>query len=207
MKTMKILSVGALMIIVSAFAVINFEVNTFSGYGIGDTATNFNLKNVDNSMVSLSDYQDAKGFIVVFTCNTCPFSVAYEDRIMALNSKYAPKGYPVIAINPNNPEAQPEDSFEDMQERAKSKGFEFPYLFDPNQTVYAEYGATRTPHVFILEKEGGNNVVKYIGAIDDNSKDASAVTEKYVESAVDALLAGNEIDVKETKAIGCSIKI
>lgn len=183
------------------------EVVEISGYKIGDTATDFSLMNVDDKNVSLTDYTDAKGFIVIFTCNHCPYAVAYEDRIIALDKKYKSLGYPVIAINPNDPVKQPQDSFELMRVRAKEKGFTFPYLFDNGQKIYPQYGATKTPHVFILQKTDNGNIVQYIGAIDDNYDDASAVEEKYVENAVDALLAGNEVAVKETKAIGCTIKV
>lgn len=177
-----------------------------SGYSVGDMATDFSLKNIDDQMVSLSDYDEAKGFIVIFTCNHCPFSVAYEDRIIALDKKYKEQGYPVIAINPNDPEVNPDDSFELMKVRASEKGFTFPYLFDEGQEIYPQYGATKTPHVYILEKTDAGNRVAYIGAIDDNSKEPENVTEKYVENAVDALLNGNQPEVTETVAIGCSIK-
>ncbi len=176
------------------------------GYEIGDTAEDFNLKNVDGKMVSLSQFKNTKGFIVIFTCNTCPYSVAYEDRIIALDKKYKPIGYPVIAINPNNPVISKGDSFELMQKRAEEKSFTFPYLFDDGQKVYPKYGATRTPHVFLLNKENSQLKVKYIGAIDNNAQDASGVTEKYVENAVDALLTDKKIDPAITKAIGCGIK-
>jgi len=176
------------------------------GYEIGDTAEDFNLKNVDGKMVSLSQFKNTKGFIVIFTCNTCPYSVAYEDRIIALDKKYKPIGYPVIAINPNNPVISKGDSFELMQKRAEEKSFTFPYLFDDGQKVYPKYGATRTPHVFLLNKENSQLKVKYIGAIDNNAQDASGVTEKYVENAVDALLTDKKIDPATTKAIGCGIK-
>jgi len=176
------------------------------GYKIGDTATDFKLKNVDTKMVSLSDYKDAKGYIVIFTCNHCPYAKAYENRIIALNHKYAPKGYPVIAINPNDPKVEPQDSFEGMQQRAKEKGFTFPYLFDEGQTIYPQYGAIRTPHVYILQKVNGKNIVRYIGAIDDNYSDANDVNHKYVEAAVDALLSNKPVVVATTVAIGCSIK-
>ena len=177
------------------------------GYKIGDTAIDFSLKNIDDQMVSLSDYPDAKGFIVIFTCNHCPYAVAYEDRIIALDKKYKELGYPVIAINPNDSEKQPEDSFDLMKVRAKEKKFTFPYLIDEGQEIYPQYGATKTPHVFLLQKTDSSNIVRYIGAIDDNHGDATAVNEKYVENAVDALLNGEEIKVKETKAIGCTIKV
>ena len=176
------------------------------GYKIGDSATDFKLKNVDTKMVALSDYKEAEGFIVVFTCNHCPYAKAYENRIIALNQKYAAQGFPVIAINPNDPKNEPEDSFEGMQKRAKEKGFTFPYLFDEGQKIYPQYGATRTPHIFVLNKEKGKNIVRYIGAIDDNYSNAQDVNVKYVEVAVDALLSNKPIAQATTVAIGCSIK-
>lgn len=176
------------------------------GYKVGDKATDFKLTNVDDKKVSLADYKDAKGFIVVFTCNHCPFSVKYEDRIIALDKKYKGKGYPVIAINPNDAAQHAEDDFENMKKRAKDKKFTFPYLHDEAQAIATAYGAARTPHVFVLQKQGSDLVVKYIGAIDDNSDDAKAAKEKYVESAVDALLAGKAVSPDFTKAIGCTIK-
>ncbi|MDA9970773.1 thioredoxin family protein [Flavobacteriaceae bacterium] len=177
------------------------------GYDIGDVATDFKLKNIDDKWVSLSDFKEAKGFIIVFTCNTCPYAVAYEDRIEALNKKYAPKGYPVIAIMPNNVKTKPGDSMKEMQKRAKQKGFTFPYLMDADQSIYPQYGATKTPHIYVLELTDRGPVVQYIGAIDDNYKDATLVKTKYVENAVDALLNGVAFEVHKTKAIGCSIKL
>lgn len=193
----------ALICVVSLTA---FTITTDAGYKVGDVATDFSLKNIDGKMVSLSDYKSAKGFIVIFTCNTCPYAVAYEDRIVELDKKYANKGYPVIAIMPNDTDVKPGDNMEAMQARAKAKGFTFPYLMDDGQKIYPQYGATKTPHVYILEKTTKGNIVKYIGAIDDNYKDASLVKTKYAENAVDALLAGKEIEEKTTRAIGCSIK-
>ena len=195
------------MLVIVGALVASFGLKSDSGgYKVGDTATDFKLKNIDDKMVSLADYKKAKGFILIFTCNHCPYSVAYEDRIIELDKKYKEKGFPVIAINPNNPEKQPQDSFEAMKVRAKEKGFTFPYLFDDGQKIYPQYGATRTPHVFLLNKENGKLVVSYIGAIDDNYKDASQAKSKYVEDAVDALLKGKKPATTETKAIGCTIK-
>lgn len=202
MKKFKILTLAIVVAAASAFTVKSVA----TGYKVGDMATDFSLKSTDNKMVSLKDYKDAKGFIVIFTCNHCPYAKAYEDRIIALDKKYSKLGYPVIAINPNNPAKQPEDAFDRMKTRAKEKGFTFPYLFDEGQRIYPQYGATKTPHVYILQKTAKGNQVKYIGAIDDNHEDAKAVKEKYVENAVNALLSNKEITVKETKAIGCSIK-
>lgn len=174
------------------------------GLEVGDKAPNFNLKNHDGTMISLADYAGKKGTIVTFTCNHCPYAVMYEDRLNDLHSKYASQGYPVLAINPNDPEVKPADSFEKMGERVKEKGFEFAYLFDDGQKVYPQYGATKTPHIFLLDSE---HTVKYIGAIDDNPQDASGVKKKFLEDAIAALEAGNDPDPNFTKAIGCSIKV
>ena len=174
------------------------------GYKVGDKATDFSLKNIDGTMVSMASFPDAKGYIVIFTCNHCPFAVMYEDRIKAIDEKYSARGYQVIAINPNDPEVVPDDSFESMKERASEKGFGFPYLFDDGQKIFPQYGATKTPHVFLLDAE---HVVKYIGAIDDNARDEASVEVKYLEDAILALDKGEEINPSETKAVGCSIKV
>lgn len=203
MKTLKLITALICFVGLTAFTI---STDT-EGYKVGDIATDFNLENIDGTMVSLADYKSAKGFIVIFTCNTCPYAVAYEDRIVALDKKYASMGFPVIAIMPNNTDVKPGDNMEAMQARAKAKGFTFPYLMDKGQKIYPKYGATKTPHVYILEKTTKGNKVKYIGAIDDNYKDANAVKVKYTENAVDALLKGKEVEVKSTRAIGCSIKV
>ncbi|MFK8007665.1 MAG: thioredoxin family protein [Saprospiraceae bacterium] len=173
------------------------------GLKIGDAADDFSLKNVNGELVSLSGIEGAKGYIVTFTCNTCPYAVDYEDRIIALHKKYAPMGYPVVAINPNDPAVKEGDSFKAMQVRAEEKSFPFEYVFDEGQKVFPKYGATKTPHVFLLNKE---LTVKYIGAIDDNHEDANLVKVKYVEDAISALEAGNDPDPATTKAVGCGIK-
>ncbi len=176
------------------------------GYSVGDKASDFRLKNVDGKYVSLSDYPAAKGFIVVFSCNHCPYVVAYEDRMIELHNKYASKGFPLIAINPNDSVVQPQDSFSAMKVRAKEKGFPFPYLVDADQSVYPRYGATRTPQVYLLERAGRDLKVAYIGAIDDNYRDPGQVNEDYLANAIDALLAGKRPDPNFTRAIGCTIK-
>ena len=190
--------------ILTLLTVILMSFTNPTGYQPGDKATDFKLKSVDGKMYSMSDYKDAKGFIVVFTCNHCPFAVKYEDRVIELAKKYKSKGYVLLAINPNDPAAQPDDSFDKMKVRAKEKGFTFPYLFDEGQKIFPQYGATKTPHVFLLDK---NLIVKYIGAIDDNVEDASAVKVKFLENAITSLENGQEIEVPLTKAIGCSIKV
>lgn len=202
MNTFKLLSTLFAFVCLSGFT----DVKENPGYDIGDIATDFKLENIDGKMVSLSDYKNAKGYIVIFTCNTCPYAVAYENRIIALDKKYTKQGYPVIAIMPNNTDVKPEDDLPAMKKRAESKGFGFPYLIDKDQTIYPQYGATKTPHVYLLQKTPKGNEVKYIGAIDDNYKEAAAVNTKYVEAAVDALMNGKEIKETKTRAIGCSIK-
>ena len=177
------------------------------GYEVGDEATDFKLKNIDGKTVSLSDFKSAKGFIIVFTCNHCPYAKKYEDRIIELDKKYKAQGYPVIAINPNDPNVQPEDSYQQMIERAKQKGFTFPYLADEGQKIYPQYGATKTPHVFVLKKENGKNIVKYIGAIDNNYDNPNDVSEYYAQDAVNALIKGEPVKMTKTVAIGCTIKV
>ncbi|MFP3832617.1 thioredoxin family protein [Chryseobacterium sp. SIMBA_028] len=177
------------------------------GYEVGDEAADFKLKNIDGKMVSLSDFKAAKGFIVVFTCNHCPYAKKYEDRIVELDKKYKDQGYPVIAINPNDPNVQPEDGYKQMIDRAKQKGFTFPYLVDEGQKIYPQYGATKTPHVFVLQKENGKNIVKYIGAIDNNYDNPNDVTEYYAQDAVNALIKGEPVKMTKSVAIGCTIKV
>ncbi|KFF22425.1 thioredoxin family protein [Chryseobacterium sp. JM1] len=177
------------------------------GYEVGDAAADFKLKNIDGKMVSLSDFKSAKGFIVVFTCNHCPYAKKYEDRIVELDKKFKNQGYPVVAVNPNDPNVQPEDGYKQMIDRAKEKGFTFPYLVDEGQKVYPLYGATKTPHVFVLKKENGKNIVKYIGAIDNNYENPNDVSEYYVQDAVNALIKGEPVKMDKTVAIGCTIKV
>ncbi|OGX88891.1 thioredoxin family protein [Hymenobacter glacialis] len=172
------------------------------GYQVGDKATDFKLKNIDGKMVSLADNKTAKGYIVVFTCNTCPYAKAYEARIIALNQKYAAQGYPVVAINPNDPGVAPGDSYAAMQ----TKKYAFPYLQDESQKIAKAYGATRTPQLYVLQRQGNDFVVSYIGAIDDNSEDATLVKTKYVENAMTEIMAGKPATTNSTKAIGCTIK-
>jgi peroxiredoxin len=172
----------------------------------GDNAIGFTLKNVDGATVSLSDYSDQNGVILIFTCNPCPFAKAYEERIIQLHQRYAELGFPVVAINPNDDKVSPEDTYENMKTRASEKNYPFPYLKDESQEIYTAYGATRTPHVFLLQNKGGKFKVAYIGAIDDNAMDASSVVQKYLENAIRALMSGTSPEPAITKAIGCTIK-
>ncbi len=201
MKNVTVLSLAALLL----FAVLT-AFTPSGGYQVGDQVKDFKLKNVDGKMISMADYKSAKGFIIVFTCNHCPFSKKYESRIIALNKMYASQGYPVLAINSNDKDEVPDDSFENMQALAKEKGYQFPYLYDETQQIATAFGATRTPHVFIVAKENNKAVLKYIGAIDNNVEDPDAADVKYVENAMNQLIAGKPITEPVTKAVGCTIK-
>jgi len=178
-----------------------------NGYEVGDLVADFKLKNVDGKMVSLSDYKQAKGLIVIFDCNTCPMSRAYNSRIIALNKKYAAQGFPVVLINPNSAEIVAEESFDEMKAHAKEHSYDFPYLYDESQDVVRKFNPTNTPHTFVLSKTPDGQKVVYIGAIDNNSRDGSKASKHFVEEAVDELLAGKSVTVTKTRAIGCTVKL
>jgi len=178
--------------------------STAAPLAIGASAPAFTLKNVDGKNVSLSDYADKPAVCVVFTCNHCPFAKAYEDRIIALQQEYASKGVQFVLINPNDPKIQPEDSFEKMQKRAQEKNYPFPYVIDETQDIARAYGAFRTPEVYLLDKD---RKLVYHGLIDDNTEVKDVKTHHLV-NAIEHLLAGtqDQIDPKDTKAFGCTIK-
>lgn len=177
-----------------------------NGVNVGDLAPDFRLKNVDGRYLHLAATTDVAGLIVIFTCNHCPYSIIYEDRIIELHRKFADEGYPVVAINPNDSMMQPEDSFEKMQERAREKEFLFPYLLDETQSTAKAYGARRTPQVFLLRKGRKGFTVEYIGAIDDSPTNSENAKERYVEDTIEALLNNSQIASTNVKAIGCIIK-
>lgn len=176
------------------------------GFLPGDKATIFKLKNIDGEMVTLGGNASAKGFIIVFTCNTCPVAQAYEQRVMDLDRQFASKGYPVIAINSNDGELSPGDNFDAMKKRAVEKKYSFPYLTDESQEVARTYGASHTPTVFVVQKEAGDFIVKYVGAVDNNAQDGEQASEKYVQNAVKALIESKPVAIQTAKAIGCGIK-
>ena len=192
--------------LVAAMFISAKKTSSEPGYVIGDEVQHFTLKGIDGSMISLKDFSDSKGCIIVFTCNTCPYAKMYEQRIVELHDKYSNKGYPVVAINPNCKIKKPGDSFEAMKTLAQDKKYRFAYLRDENQNVAKAFGATKTPHVYVTQNQGGTFRVRYMGAIDNNHVDASQADLKYVENAVDALLEGKEVETTTVKAIGCTIK-
>ncbi len=177
-----------------------------TSYQIGDIVNDFNLKSIDGSTVSLASNPKAEGYILVFTCNHCPYAKAYETRMVELDKKYKPLGYPVIAINGNLVGEKGEEGIEESKVMAKEKGFTFTYLKDESQEVLMAFGAKRTPSAYILKKENNKFVLKYSGALDDNSQSAADATKKYVEQAIGELLIGKNVSVTTTKSIGCGIK-
>lgn len=170
---------------------------------VGKDAPGFNLKGVDGEFHSLDDYGDKEAVVIVFTCNHCPTAVQYEDRLIELQDDYAGKGVQLVAINPNEDVGHPTDSYEHMIERAKQKGFNFPYLRDQTQEVAKAYGAIRTPHVFLLDRE---RKAVYCGRIDDSPGDPAAVGQHDLREALDEVLAGKPVSVTSTQAIGCTVK-
>jgi len=175
-------------------------------YKVGDAVSDFKLLNVDGKYVSLSQFQDAKGYIVIFTCNVCPVAIKYEERMINLDKEFRDKGFPVIAINSNDKKINPGDSYEEMQKLAKKRNFPYPYLYDESQEVARRFGATNTPHIFVVSNNNGTRKVEYIGAIDNNVDDPSAAEKKYVVGAVSALLKGEKPAITKTVAVGCGLK-
>ncbi len=171
---------------------------------IGQVAPDFTLPGVDGSDHTLSALLAAhQAVAVIFSCNHCPYVRAWEGRMVAFQRDYLARGVRVVAINPNDATRYPDDDFEHMQQRAQQQGFNFLYLRDEDQSVARAYGATHTPHVFLLDHAG---VLNYRGAIDDNYDDPSAVRAPYLRAAADALLAGKSPEPATSNAVGCTIK-
>lgn len=171
---------------------------------IGDQAPDFTLPATDGKSYQLSEaFKNAKAIVVVFTCNHCPYAIAWEDRINAIARDYASQGVRLLAINANNAATHPADSFANMVKRASEKHFVFPYLHDESQSIARTYDAERTPEFFIFD---ATKTLRYHGAPDDNYEDEHAVKHHYARQALDAILAGKGLAVAETKPVGCSIK-
>ncbi len=169
------------------------------------TIADFTLLNVNGKMISLKDYSYAKGLMVVFTCNHCPFAKLYPKRLNSLNKKYKPLGVPLIAISSTDTILYEEDMYPRMVATAKADKINFPYLYDGTQKVAKDFAAQKTPHAFLIWKEKDQWVIKYSGAIDDNGFEPAKVQKHLLANAVNALLQGKPIEEKETKSIGCQI--
>lgn len=168
------------------------------------TIQDFSLKNVDNKTISTKAFPDAKGFIVVFICNECPFAKLYSKRLNELSTKYKALDVPLLAINSMDTLVYEDESFKDMQLKAKNDKFKFPYLHDVDQLVAKNFSAEHTPSAFIIWKEQNRWVIKYKGAIDDNGQKPSIAT-PYVANNVDALLKNLPVILNETLSFGCRI--
>ncbi len=169
----------------------------------GDKAPDFELLGVDDRTYSLESFKNKKVLVIMFYCNHCPYAKGSEQRIIALQNEYGTKGVQIIAINSNDDADYPEDSYENMIIRSKERNYNFPYLWDETQGVARAYGGEVTPDCFVLDE---HRIVRYTGRIDDNPKDANAVTSHDLKMVLDALLGGKELSFIEKRAIGCSIK-
>ena len=169
------------------------------------TVSDFHLKSTDNKWISLKKYPTAKGFIVVFICNHCPFVSRYAERLNMLNKKFGPLGIPLIAINSSDTLIFGDETFDKMIAYSKKKKYTFPYLCDKNQSVGRNFGANKTPHAFVIWKQKSNWVIEYSGSLDDNGAESSKVTHAYISEAVENLLAGKKVSIPATNSIGCEI--
>jgi hypothetical protein len=176
------------------------------GLSLGDAAplADVEMQSVDGSDVTLDSAKGAKGLLVVFTCNHCPWAQAWESRIVEIGNHAAKRGLGVVAVNPNDPEAFPDDAFEPMQARARSAGMAFPYVVDATSDLARAFGATKTPEAFLFDAKGR---LVYHGTVDDNAREPGQVKKRWLRDAVDAVVAGKRVPLAETKAFGCSIKL
>ena len=163
----------------------------------------FALKGTDEKVHRPEDFPGAKVLGVIFSCYHCPYAQAWEGRLIQIQLDYAGRGVQFLLINSNDPAKYPDDSFSSMQRRAQEKRYPFPYLFDETQEVARQYGATRTPEIFLFDER---RVLRYHGAPDDNYEDPAAVRQPYLRNAIEALLAGKMPTPAETKPVGCTIK-
>lgn len=185
----------------------NFYSPKDKSYDIGDEIINFQLKNaIDGEMVSLDSYKNNKAVVLVFTCNHCPFSKKYEQRLIDMALNYDNQGIAFILINPNDPSYFPEDDEKSMKERAINKKYPFPYLVDADQSISDLFNASKTPEVFLLENKNSKFVLVYKGAIDDNVYDAEDIDAYYLKDALNQTIRGEKVRLAVVKSVGCSIK-
>ena len=171
--------------------------------GLGIPLIDHRLLNIQGDYLSLNDVKGENGLLVIFSCNTCPWVIRWEDRYVTITEKYKKSGIGVIVVNSNEDQFDNKDSIDEMKKHAKDNNYNFPYVQDFGSKLAYAFGATRTPHIFLFDK---NDKLVYRGAIDDNAKSAKKVEEPFLENAIEALINGQSIDVSSTKALGCSIK-
>ena len=190
-------------IILSIMTGITFLIGGELEIGSAMPLMDHQLADISGNTMTLADAKGDAGTLVVFSCNTCPWVIRWEDRYVSLANTYAPKGIGMIAVNSNAARFGSEDSLEEMVEHAKNNGYNFPYAQDPESELASAFGATKTPHIYLFNAD---DKLVYLGAIDDNAKNAKKVEVPFLANAIDALLAGNPINPQTTKALGCSIK-
>ncbi|MGY8763290.1 MAG: thioredoxin family protein [Fidelibacterota bacterium] len=190
-------------IILSIMTGITFLIGGELEIGSAMPLMDHQLADISGNTITLADVKGDAGTLVVFSCNTCPWVIRWEDRYVSLANTYAPKGIGMIAVNSNAARFGSEDSLEEMVEHAKNNGYNFPYAQDPESELASAFGATKTPHIYLFNAD---DKLVYLGAIDDNAKNAKKVEVPFLANAIDALLAGNPINPQTTKALGCSIK-
>ena len=204
---MKLAGVVSAIAIMTAGAAIAWAGESTGGLALGSkvpaAVAKTKMKSVDGKMVSIADVAGKSGTLVVFTCNHCPFAKDWEQRIVELGNSYAGKGIGVVLVNANDPAGHPDDGYEEMQARAKSRGMKIPYVVDDTSSVARAFGASVTPEAFLFDKGGK---LAYHGTIDDNRKEPDKVKARYLKDALDAVVAGKTPAVPETKGLGCGIK-
>ena len=189
------------------YALALFVFSSYTVYEKEKAISNFKLKSATtNRWVSLSDYKNAKGFVVVFSCNKCPMAKFYSQRLNQMDAKYKKLGVPVLAINSMDTLAYAEESFKLMQKKAKKDQFQFPYLQDKKQNIAKEFKATHTPQAFVIWKnKAGKFVIKYQGAIDDNAGEPDKIKHHFLTDAIDDLLLEKEVATPKSESFGCRI--
>lgn len=197
--------VVALIAVLSLGAFTNDPTGVKEELELGSKAplTAVKMLDISGSKLSLSDVKGSNGLLVVFSSNTCPWVLAWEDRYLTIAELAKEKGIGMIVINSNEGSRNGEDSYDEMQKHAKEKGYTFPYVVDENHVLADEYGATKTPHIYLIDR---NNILVYRGAIDDSARDLTKIENHYLADAITALVAGQKIKTTTSKALGCTIK-
>lgn len=205
MKKTSLLLLSAAFLVLSAFTLKPEGEEKYPTLSIGDEMPmmDYEMINVDETSMTLKEVKKDNGTLVIFSCNTCPFVIQWEDRYNDVAGVAKRYGIGTALINSNEAKRDGDDSFNMMVAHAEEMGYSMPYLVDNNSALANAFGAKTTPHIFLFD---GNNQLVYSGSIDDNSKDANAVTQRYLQDALNELGMGKEITLKETPAKGCSIK-
>ncbi|MEL7532967.1 MAG: redoxin domain-containing protein [Bacteroidota bacterium] len=194
-----------LLLLFCLFAFGSPSLQSQIGYQLGDSIAAFSLPSINGLDWQFTDTQ--KGFILVFISPSCPIVHMYSSRLQSLHDQYAPQGFPLVAVNSNHPLLSPQDSLPQLKAYAAQHAFSFPYLWDQDQSLARAFGASRTPQCFLVALEGkGSLHLRYIGAIDDNPRDASAVANKYLAKALEQQLQNLNPKQAYTRAAGCSIR-